>query len=364
MVINISKQVNPVFECLDILTRYVSDYSYTRLKKEVKTKLDIQVPEVEHLLDFLQNIADRVTASIDKNEEMTNFLFSSLDKPDSTPAQAILQYYEDFSERDLDKMKQGILSDFRRDPLALLYMMLDNYDLLNVSSGKKPLKNNSLLDLMESCSLPDRNKWRILVFYHDFEAYLDKLFAVLGQAVDAFLPFLPSLEPWTAPFYDRFFEEINNDSLYRYMAEKIHLILPETDSIRIQPTLFGCSHLQYLAASQEGRASNMLWGMHFDVIFSSRLKQNSSTYLCNNLKLLGDKSKFDILKLLSVRQYYSGELAKELSLSAGTIAYHMQALLNAQFVNVDKRSYRTYYELNRSAVNDFLEQVRHQLVLE
>ena len=104
--------------------------------------------------------------------------------------------------------------------------------------------------------------------------------------------------------------------------------------------------------------------MHFETVFSNRLQQNSSAYLCNNLKLLGDKSKFDILTLLSQRRYYSGELAKKLNLSTGTIAYHMQALLNAHFVTVDKRSYRTYYELNREEVLDFLAQVRSQLLAE
>lgn len=148
------------------------------------------------------------------------------------------------------------------------------------------------------------------------------------------------------------------------MAEKIQIILPETDKILIQPSLFGCSRLQYLASAEPGHYSNMLWGMHFETIFSNRLKQNSSTYLCNNLKLLGDKSKFDILKLLASRRYYNGELAKELNLSTGTIAYHMQALVNAHFVTVDKRSYRTYYELNREEVCRFLDKVRFQFVPE
>ena len=48
-------------------------------------------------------------------------------------------------------------------------------------------------------------------------------------------------------------------TLYQYMAEKIQIILPETDSILIQPSLFGCSRLQYLASAEPGHYSNMLW---------------------------------------------------------------------------------------------------------
>lgn len=184
-------------------------------------------------------------------------------------------------------------------------------------------------------------------FYHDFEAYLDQFIKALSKAIEVFLPFIPSLAVWIEPFYKRFPKEINNETLYRYMAEKIQIILPETDKIFIQPSLFSCDRLQYLASTEPGRCSNILWGMHFEIIFLNRLKHNSSTYMCNNMRLLSDRSKFDILKLLAGRRYYSGELAKELNLTTSTIAYHMQALLNARFVTVDKRSYRTYYELNQ-----------------
>lgn len=364
MEIRIAKQVNPVFECMEILVRHFSGRSYTLLKKEVKTRLDIHVPEIEELLDFLQGIFVQITKDIKQNDEILSYLFCPLGNQDLTPAEAILQYYGDFSEQDPAKIEAGVLVSFRRNPHAFLCMTLDNYNLLNLSPGKKTAEGCSLLELMEACTLSDQDKWRLVTFYHDFEAYLSRFTAVLSKAIEAFFPFLPSLSVWTDPFYLHFSENINEKTLYQYMAEKIQIILPETDKILIQPSLFGCSRLQYLASAEPGHYSNMLWGMHFETIFSNRLKQNSSTYLCNNLKLLGDKSKFDILKLLASRRYYNGELAKELNLSTGTIAYHMQALVNAHFVTVDKRSYRTYYELNREEVCRFLDKVRFQFVPE
>ena len=363
MEIRIAEQVNPVFECLDILMRHFSGHTYAMLKKELKSRLDIRVPEVEALLDFLQEIASQVTKGIRIDDEAAAFLFRPLGRQESTPAEAILQFYGDFSEQDPLTIRDGVLSMFREDPFRFLYSTLDNYNLLNLGTGKKAVKPQNLLQLMETCSLTDQEKWRLLTFYHDFALYLSRFIDVLREAIDAFSPLLPALSVWTEPFYSRFMQEINKETLYRHMAQKMQLILPETDRILIQPSLFGCCRLQYLAA-EPGKCSNILWGMHFETIFSNRLQQNSSAYLCNNLKLLGDKSKFDILTLLSQRRYYSGELAKKLNLSTGTIAYHMQALLNAHFVTVDKRSYRTYYELNREEVLDFLAQVRSQLLAE
>lgn len=365
MEIQIAQQINPVFECLSILVRQqASNRSYATLKKEIKARLDIELPEVEKLLDSLQDISDKVTKVVNQNDEITAYLFHPLGSQDSTPAEAILQFYGDFSEQDPLRIQAGVLTAFNCNPLNFLYTTLDNYNLLYTGPGEKSLKGCGLLKLMESCSLCDQDKWRLLAFYHDFEAYLDQFIKVLSKAIEVFVPFIPSLAVWIEPFYKRFPKEINNETLYRYMAEKIQIILPETDKIFIQPSLFSCDRLQYLASTEPGRCSNILWGMHFEIIFLNRLKHNSSTYMCNNMRLLSDRSKFDILKLLAGRRYYSGELAKELNLTTSTIAYHMQALLNARFVTVDKRSYRTYYELNKDAICVFLDQVRRHIIPE
>lgn len=365
MNLHIMTQLNPVFECNDILMRYYSGHTYALLKKEVISRLEIRIPEIEALLDDLQEVASEVTKDFPAGDESASYLFSPLGNQDSTLADAFLQYYGDFSEQDLSRIETGILVKFRKDPLSFLSSTLDNFNLLNLGSSKKELSDYSLMELMEICILSDESKWHLLAFYQDFESYLSKFLSLLSPAVTALSSLSGSLTCWTAPFFEEFPHKITEQNLYQYMAEKFQIILPDTDSIIIQPTLFGCSRLKYLAASRPNEYSNMLWGIHFETIYSNRLKQNSSTYICYNLKLLSDKSKFDILRLLARRSYYSGELAKELGLTTSTIAHHMQALQSAHFVSVDKRStYRTYYKLNEESLNHFLEQVHRQLFSE
>lgn len=189
-------------------------------KKEIKARLDIELPEVEKLLDSLQDISDKVTKVVNQNDEITAYLFHPLGSQDSTPAEAILQFYGDFSEQDPLRIQAGVLTAFHCNPLNFLYTTLDNYNLLYTGSGEKSLKGCGLLKLMESCSLCDQDKWRLLAFYHDFEAYLDQFIKALSKAIEVFLPFIPSLAVWIEPFYKRFPKEINNETLYRYMAEK------------------------------------------------------------------------------------------------------------------------------------------------
>lgn len=363
MQINIMSQINPVFECTDILDRFYSRHSYIQLKKEVINRLEIRFPEIENLLDFLQDVSSEVTQSLSPDDPIASYLFSPLGDQPSTLADAFLYFYGDFSETDLHKIESGVLTSFRQSPLSFLVSTLDNFNLLNLSASSKKLSECSLFDLMKICTLSDKDKWHLLTFYHDFENYFSHFITILSATIDAFLPYIDSFSPWTDSFFQEFLCKVNEETLGQYMADNFQVILPDTNNILVQPSLFDCSHLKYLSADTPGKLSNMLWGIHFETIFSNQMKQNSASYICDHLKLLSDRSKFDILRLLSKRSYYSSELAKALNLSTSTIAHHMQALQNAHFVTVDTRStYRTYYKLNTEYLNRFLGQVHQQLL--
>ena len=84
--------------------------------------------------------------------------------------------------------------------------------------------------------------------------------------------------------------------------------------------------------------------------------------ICNGLKLLSDKSKFDILCYVSKQSAYGAQIAKELKLTTPTISYHMQALMNAGFIQVRKENNRLYYSMNREFVEIFLESAKGKLL--
>lgn len=58
------------------------------------------------------------------------------------------------------------------------------------------------------------------------------------------------------------------------------------------------------------------------------------------LKLLGDKSKFEILCLLKTHGRYNLEIAEELHLAPATASHHMSMLLSNHMVTVEKKDGR------------------------
>ncbi len=80
--------------------------------------------------------------------------------------------------------------------------------------------------------------------------------------------------------------------------------------------------------------------------------ENAKEMLPPILKLLGDKSKFEILCLLKSHGKYNLEIAEELQLTPATASHHMSMLLSNHMVTVEKKDGRVYYQLNQETLRE------------
>lgn len=83
--------------------------------------------------------------------------------------------------------------------------------------------------------------------------------------------------------------------------------------------------------------------------------KNAREKLPQILKLLGDKSKFEILCLLKNNGKYNLEIAEELKLTPATASHHMSMLLSNQMVTVEKKDGKVYYRLNQETLKEIAE---------
>lgn len=72
---------------------------------------------------------------------------------------------------------------------------------------------------------------------------------------------------------------------------------------------------------------------------------------CEILKLLGNQTRLDILKLLSKEDSYVEKIACELSLTPATICYHLKKLENAGIVYCSRSQFYIIYALNREILD-------------
>ena len=91
----------------------------------------------------------------------------------------------------------------------------------------------------------------------------------------------------------------------------------------------------------------------------SRNEQQKLEYF---LKVLSDKSKFEILTLLKKKSMYGHELAKAMNLKTPTISYHMDALISGDLIHIRKENNRIYYSLNKEEIEHMIQYLHHKLL--
>lgn len=73
------------------------------------------------------------------------------------------------------------------------------------------------------------------------------------------------------------------------------------------------------------------------------------------LKALGDSTRFNIIKLLNDKPHYLKELADALKLTSPTVSHHMDELLQASLVKITTKGRRIYYSLNFDSIRKISE---------
>ena len=89
--------------------------------------------------------------------------------------------------------------------------------------------------------------------------------------------------------------------------------------------------------------------------------QMSHEDLCSLLRIISDRSKFEILCHIARQEAYGQELAKKLGLTTATISRHMAILQDAGLVHTRRSESRVYYRMNRETLQNLLDFTRESL---
>ena len=82
------------------------------------------------------------------------------------------------------------------------------------------------------------------------------------------------------------------------------------------------------------------------------------------LKLLADKSKFQILSATVDKSAYGAELANMLGLTTATISHHTTALLDQNLLSLDKVDTKIYYRTNPEMIRALIQYLQDKLLRE
>lgn len=80
-------------------------------------------------------------------------------------------------------------------------------------------------------------------------------------------------------------------------------------------------------------------------------------------KVLSDKTRFNIIKILINEESYGQEIAKKLGITTATVSYHIDYLMGASLIITKRKSRRLYYSINKDVVKQSISFLKKELSL-
>ncbi len=238
----------------------------------------------------------------------------------------------------------------------------------NIIDGAGMIKTEEPFDVI-SClmkmDIQDEEKWKLQKIFFDRKKHWEKVLALLNCAIDFLKGFEEEYQWILEGFFNYWEKTLKGQSIMAYAKEMREIDIGESPlGFRLYPSIMKPNVIAFHAEMEEDGTYltpdcvrvGILFDEDFDIGSSDKKKEEGyANYALQVLKLIGDKSKFEILTFIRDEAAYGSELAKRLNLTTATVSHHMNALLSAGLVEIKRMDTRVYYLSNKKALEEVLD---------
>ena len=365
MQVIIKKKINYVEEANFLLFNHVNQITYDKMISEsfrnFAYKKEIFDRRYEHILAIHNYVTDHMR--FDKNK--LEFYFKEIGNSQLSLSNYLLPIYtgtgyetlKEYETSALEMNKEEIIKNF--DDILSQYLRIGK----SGDEGKVETFENLLL-IMDRSEINAEERWKIVQAYIDRDKHIREVFAILDRTIQLLMECRDHIGELEEEFYDYWMDYTKEADLIKNLQEYTNVIWKSsTAGTYIIPSIFNPQSISFSINDEEEMLPDLIrLGVILDSNLTFKHSQIDGDKLNTALKLLSDKSKFEILKLIKDKPAYGYEIANALNLSTSTISYHMNALITSKLIKIEKDANKIYYSLNEETVNQILEDIRTLLL--
>lgn len=108
---------------------------------------------------------------------------------------------------------------------------------------------------------------------------------------------------------------------------------------------------------------HLVWGWQMQIIFE-RMKEHNENLINQRVLLfknLGDRTRYEVLKLIASGVTSTKAIAERLGVSSATISYHLSNLSTSQLISLNKNDSKFGYRINHELIQQSLEDLMKDL---
>ena len=232
-----------------------------------------------------------------------------------------------------------------------------------VSAELKTLDAVAITRYILKMDLPDALLYRLEEIYFNHKAHIENLCFIINEAIDFINKYRDELESVINGFYDYWGRMQGDRSFYQFVTEDISFLSGMEEykgGYMLVPSLHFAEFSMSIPADSDKRKAvlciSLMYGetLSVNAMFGTASPKLSTERAINALKLLSDKSRFEIMRYIHSHNAYGNEIAEHLGLTTATVSHHMSALLEANLISLEQKNGKIYYHINKDTLSQYI----------
>jgi len=336
-----------------LLHHWINNFDYENVRNKYKDVYRDDSVKFNRKFDLIIEMRNYVVNNIKTDRELIEYYFKERNPKYCTLASLALLL--DFSKMTdaLPVYEDRIKSLSMADRISLFAMNINDEEIANTPKQKLACESD-LIAFLDAADLDTETRWEAVKIFCNQEKYYNEAAGIIKETMELLdSKYGRIINELALEFYEYWNSCKENMDIIEILCNKFKISweFSEVGCIFI-PLIFSPYQISIAMDPVNRNEMDLIRigiaiDKRFVLLTDGNLKKED---IVDIGKLLSDKSKVDILELVSRKPYYGKELADALNLSTATISYHVNALLKANFLKAEIISNKVYYSINNEMI--------------
>lgn len=303
----------------------------------------------QKLLPYKEEIGKYYYESLYATHDFANILFTAYPLDGS---QDEIDYLETLEQIPDSKFKTDIINTI---------ILIDEEG--EASKNSSIIAESEIISFINDLNINSKYKWNLLLLVQDPKKYLleftkfIKGFSILFNSI--YNPMIDKINE-TGVKLTKFLQENPAENIQKLTFNGINYNVIENETCDFYVSYFSPYSLRI---SNKESKTILIWGYYLEDAFFklNKINQDKLSQRVKVFKALGDKTRYETLKLISEGISSIKEIANSLNVSSATISYHINEFFTCGIVSLDKQSKKTGYIIDYDRLNEIIEDFKNDL---
>lgn len=353
-----------IFDFLEFPSLIFAKERYDKSKEED----DLKVPYFAEYLDLL----NRVEVKLEPYKKDIDFFYMKNFHGEYDFIGMISSIYMIFGHKNENEYLDMLLGlDENEINKSIAYSIIsDNENSLDYSeeimtrANALSLNKSELISLIKDLPTDLASKWNLFLIIEEPVKYMKMYVDLMHKVLPIFSDFYKLYEEEVGR-YGQYLVEFLNEKGAKGLEEKTYSIL-DLKVINDKENRILISSVQQYAISiiGVGHYIYIAWGLRMEEAFKrmKEVNENKINERVQVFKNLGDKTRYEVVRLIASGQTSTKEIALALGVSSATISYHINNLLQSKIIKIDRTdnrySYVVDHELLEKTINGLIQDLK------